>query len=213
MSAGLYGSVAGVSRKVKKLYANVNGVNRELKELWIKDSGGVSRKVFVSLKVSGQQRGYVDYDEGWASSYVYADGGLGCDVNSKKGDGHSVYAQLIFDPPIDFSPSVPIFSSSSTRLEYWDDGTYHADHSAGISWNGGGYDLTDLLLDSDGNPPRQSIVIYPKTTGQTSYLQFSVYSDSKDGSSVSHETHLEVPSGKLYINNTLVELIDPITTV
>lgn len=45
MSAGLYGSVGGVNRKIKKLYANVGGVNREIKELWaVKD--GVNRKIY-----------------------------------------------------------------------------------------------------------------------------------------------------------------------
>lgn len=47
MSAGLYGSVGGVNRKIKKLYANAGGVNREIKESWaVKD--GVNRKIFNS---------------------------------------------------------------------------------------------------------------------------------------------------------------------
>ncbi len=45
MSAELYGSVGGASRKVKKLYANVNGVTREVKSLWA-NVGGVTRKVY-----------------------------------------------------------------------------------------------------------------------------------------------------------------------
>lgn len=47
MSAELYGSVGGASRKVKKLYANVNGVTREVKSLWA-NVGGVTRKVYSS---------------------------------------------------------------------------------------------------------------------------------------------------------------------
>jgi hypothetical protein len=45
MSAGLYGSVGGVTRNVKKLYANVNGVTREIKGVYA-NVNGVVRKVY-----------------------------------------------------------------------------------------------------------------------------------------------------------------------
>jgi hypothetical protein len=47
MSAEIYGSVNGVTRKAKKLYANVNGVTREIKELWA-NVNGVTRKIYSS---------------------------------------------------------------------------------------------------------------------------------------------------------------------
>ena len=92
MSAGLYGSVGGVNRKIKKLYANVGGVNREIKELWaVKD--GVNRKIFSSaitwtITTSGTA-GL------WKSITMQDDGYFVCEMSKALSAGYA-YAQLTF---------------------------------------------------------------------------------------------------------------------
>jgi hypothetical protein len=48
MSAEIYGSVNGVTRKASKLYANVNGVTREIKEMYA-NINGVTRKIYQAM--------------------------------------------------------------------------------------------------------------------------------------------------------------------
>lgn len=125
MSAGLYGSVGGVNRQIKKLYAPVGGVNREIKELWAAKDG-VNRKIFSGSDVQLELRSYSNLntfqfnDDGSGYANIYC--------NGSNGTYHwNFLIDFLFDDPIAVVgsnqvilswPSITVTKNSSSDI-WW----------------------------------------------------------------------------------------------
>ena len=108
MSAEIYGSVNGVTRKAKKLYANVNGVTREIKELWA-NVNGVTRKIYSSGAHLAAQPYLESYAPSWDTSLS--------ENEAKVTSNSELYAFAVIiqssggrasDDEIDFGVTIPI---------------------------------------------------------------------------------------------------------
>ena len=123
MSAEIYGSVNGVTRKAKKLYANVNGVTREIKELWA-NVNGVTRKIYSSgAKLSANP--YINRASTYSgevrfeiltsySSVSVSNSAINFDISYQLGTGSHLTAQMVMGItiPVDLG-KVASFSSAS----------------------------------------------------------------------------------------------------
>ena len=126
MSAEIYGSVNGVTRKAKKLYANVNGVTRGIKELWA-NVNGVTRKIYSSgAKLSANP--YINSADGGYSgvgfkistnysSVSFSNSAIDFDISCKLDKGHQRTAQMLMGVtiPVDLG-KVASFSSGNSIL-------------------------------------------------------------------------------------------------
>ena len=214
--AELWGRFGGVNRKLRELYGSTGGATRKLKGLYGL-SGGASRKIFSGIQYSGEQFGYWSSDGEHSYSYIRSDGSFEVYSQTEDDNTLSAYVRILFDSPIITDPNVPIFKSSYVVLSKWSESYDSPDfHRARIYLKNNNSYVEIIILDdklqcfdygSDPTPTKQSISAYPTGRYEINALEFYVYADSPASSE--HSTRFE--ASQIYINESLVELINPIT--